>query len=367
MPTCTATLTAAANLPTSLDPPETKAQSALHHACDCPGQPISRLELTGSSAGTLSQVFRHSGWARQRNLVDAALIRTNQSVSRILAFESCGDGAYVLKSNEDPPRYRVAGSSCHDRFCQVCAAERSQAIALNVIERLGQQRCRFVTLTLRQTSATLQATIDRLYDSFRKLQRLQFWRQRVKGGVGFLELKHNSDAGTWNVHLHLLTQGKFMPQKQLSQTWLQITGDSFIVDIRMPGGKEAVTRYVTKYASKPLNTSYLFDSNRLDEAILAVKNRRLCTTFGGWRGVLLVKHPDEEAWENLGSLEDWIKRAARGDQTATNVLRQIDADRMTLAVEAHPPPPRPPPPEPHVPRWVQDTIFDTSVPFWAID
>lgn len=317
--------------------------------------------------GSLSQVFRHSGWARARTLVNDALVRTYQSASRIMAFQSCGDGAYVLKSNENPPRYRVAGSSCHDRFCQVCAHERSQAIALNVVEHAGSVRVRFLTLTLRQSATSLQSTIDRLYDCFRRLQRLKFWRQHVEGGVGFLELKYNPNGESWNCHLHVLLQGKFMPQRELSRVWHQVTGDSYIVDIRLPKGKDRVLQYVTKYASKPLNTTFLFDRDRLDEAILALKHRRLCTTFGGWRGVLLVKHPDDEAWENLGSLDDWIIRAANGDTEARDILRQINADKATLAIGAHPP--RPPPSSPSDEKLspTQQLLFDIAVPFWVTD
>jgi hypothetical protein len=232
----------------------------------------------------------------------------------------------------------------------VCAQERSQAIALNVLTAIEKTRVRFVTLTMRQQDRPLAVSIDCLYNSFRKLQRLKQWRQRVKAGVGFLELKYNEEAGLWNVHLHLLVTGKFIPKRELSQWWHTVTGDSFIVKIKLPGDGAGVTRYVTKYASKPLNNSYLHLPDALDEAIAAVKGRRMCTTFGGWRGVLLVDHPNEEAWENLGPLDAWIDRAARGDEDAVNVLRQVNADRADAAIEVHtaarPPPEKlQPPPE----------------------
>lgn len=304
--------------------------------------PISRSDPQGLGGDTLSQVFRHSGWRRDRVTVYRALRRTGQSPSRCSSFSGCGENAYVLKSNEDPPRFRVAGSSCHDRFCQVCASERSQAIALNVITAIDRQRVRFVTLTMRQQHRPLSESIDALYNSFRKLQRLKQWRQRVKAGVGFLELKYKEQSGLWNVHLHLLVTGKFIPKRELSAWWHKVTGDSMIVKVKLPGDGEGVTRYVTKYASKPLNSSYLHVPHALDEAIAAVKGRRMCTTFGGWRGVLLVDHPNEEAWENLGPLDTWITRAASGDQDAVNLLRQINAARAEIAIEvqraARPPP-----------------------------
>jgi hypothetical protein len=217
----------------------------------------------------------------------------------------------------------------------VCATERSQAIALNVIATIGKQRVRFVTLTMRQVDRPLSDSIDCLYNAFRKLQRMKQWRRRVTAGVGFLELKYKEETGLWNVHLHLLVVGKFIPKLELSKWWYAATGDSFIVKIKLPGDGAGVTRYVTKYASKPLNSSYLHLPHALDEAIGAVKGRRMCTTFGGWRGVLLVDHPNEEAWENIGPLDTWIDRAAHGDHDAVNVLRQVNPIRADAAIEVH--------------------------------
>lgn len=334
-----------------LDPPETKAPWKPDDTYPRIEAPYDCSEPQGLCGDTLSQTFRHSGWKRDRLTVYAALTRTGQSMSRLNSFSGCGENAYVLKSNEHPPRYRVAGSSCHDRFCQVCASERSQAIALNVLAAIDKQRVRFVTLTMRQQDRPLAVSIDCLYKSFRKLQRLKHWRQRVKAGVGFLELKYKEETGLWNVHLHLLVTGRFIPKRELSQWWHTVTGDSFIVNIKLPADGPAVTRYVTKYATKPLNSSYLHLPHALDEAIAAVKGRRMCTTFGGWRGVLLVDHPDEEAWENVGPLDLWIARAAAGDDDAVNVLRQVNPDRAAAAIQvqasARPPPgDLPPLPEP---------------------
>jgi len=358
MSTCTVDHSGALCLFSSLDPPETNAQPVPRAPPEGVALDIDRLETTGIYGGSLSEVFRHSCWARQRALVFEALKRTHQSVSRCVGFSSCGHAAYVLRSYENPPRYRVAGSSCHDRFCVPCANERSRTIALNVIEHLGYRRVRFLTLTLRQSPDNLGDVIDRLYGAFRKLQRSPLWSRSVTGGVAFLEIKFNPQLAAWNCHLHLLVEGKFIPQNQLSHAWHLATGDSFVVDIRLPAGHAGIIRYVTKYASKPLNSSFSFDPVRLDEAISSLKGRRLCTTFGTWRTVLLLRHPDEESWENLGSLEGWISRAAHGDPEALDVLRQVHAARTDAAILNHSVIPRPPP----------ATVFPTVETYpWLID
>ncbi len=315
---------------------------------------------TGLTDQALSQVFRHSGWAGHRRLVYEALVRTHQSVSRIVSFADCGWASYIVMSDADPPVYRVAGSSCHDRFCNPCATERARVVAQNVIDRLGTTRVRFITFTVRHSTQQLADLVDHLYTSFRCIQRTRLWREHVKGGVGFLEVKYSERSLSWHPHLHVLAEGKFLDKRLLQQTWHVITGDSRNVDIRRPGGATAVARYVTKYASKPLNTSFIHDKRLLDEAILALRGRRLCCTFGGWRGVLLVDKPDEDGWTNVGPLTEWIRRAAKGDPEACAVLNQINAAGTAVCLELAPIlEPRAPPEQP-VRRDRQNTFWDTN-------
>lgn len=305
-------------------------------------------------------MFRHSGWAGHRRLVYDALMRTLQSVGRIQGFADCGSGAYILKSTDTPPRYRVAGSSCHDRFCTPCATERSRVIAQNVIDRLAGVRVRFITFTLQHSTESLQELLDRLYLSFRTLQRTNLWRQHVKGGVAFLQVKWSERSEGWHPHLHVLVEGKFIEKKNLQRQWNVITKDSFIVDIRLPRGPKNVARYVTNYASKPLDRAFIHDRHLLDEAIRALKGRRLCTTFGGWRTVLLVDKPDEDAWTNLGPLCDWIRDAARGDEDARAVLNQINPNSTAVCMELAPIMEPRPPPEPQIPRDIQTAFWQTK-------
>lgn len=269
--------------------------------------------------------------------------RTRQAASRISNFAECGSHAYVLRSITEPDYYRVAGSSCHDRFCVVCANERSRAIAGNVIAHLGTTRCRFVTLTVRTGAEPLTDCLERLYQGFAALRRSPVWRRCVTGGVSFVELKWNPVPGRWHPHIHAIVTGKYMPHADLKQAWIRATAGSSIVHIGKVGDSDTVARYVTKYASKPLNGSFSNDDDRLDEAILALKGRRLCTTFGGWRKVLLVDHPDETAWEHLGPLDDWIYRAANGDADARDLLRRLSPDTADLAIATIRPTERAPP------------------------
>lgn len=301
----------------SLDPPESNLP--VYH----------RQDATADLTWTNACVFRHSGWRHTRERVYQAMSDTDQPFSAQYEFRHCGSHAYVLQSLDDPTVFRVAGSSCHHRFCLPCANERSRSIAMNVQEHLGRKRARFLTLTLRSTTESLGELLTKLSTCFSRLRRRAIWKKRVTGGVAFIEIKWSATRERWNVHLHAVVQGKYIEVGLLSQAWKHITSDSLIVDIRAIKDNRTVTRYVTKYACKPLHYSVLHDNDKLREAILALKGRRLAITFGDWRGVLLTTKPDEEAWTNLGSLESMIAKAANGEPDAQRICSTLNVHVVT--------------------------------------
>lgn len=329
-----------------LDPPETKSTTR----GDLADSDLSVLaglhSIPGADRLTLGQVFRHSGWARDRRRVYEALRGTHQSIARILAFEDCGSQAYVLKSGDDPPRYRVAGSACHDRFCRPCANARARGIALNVSEKLADHPVRFLTLTIAGTGLPLADRLDHITRSFAALRRTAFWRANVTGGIAFCEIKWSVSTQRWHPHLHCLIEGKYLPKRAVSYEWEKVTGDSKIVRIMRIPDAPRVVGYVTRYAGKTADHTFVRDPERLAEAVRALLGRRLCTTFGRWRGVALTGHPSEEAWENIGTVDDIARLAAAGDRDCLQALAQIDAQAtaitVAIAVERSPPPLEPP-------------------------
>lgn len=309
-----------------LDSPESEVQSRTRSA----GRAI-------DSESRTPILFRHSGWTRTRKLVAESLARTDQPDARRNEFQTCGLFAFVLRSVDDPDKYRIAGSSCRDRFCIPCATERSCIIAHNVVEIIGTREVRFLTLTIKTHAEPLTEQLGKLYDSFQRLRRRTIWTKHVTGGVAFLELKYSESGQRWHPHLHCLIEGTWIDRKELQRTWKHITGDSFVVDIRRPKTPTSVTRYVTKYASKPLNNTFANRQELLDEAIVALKGRKLCVTFGRWRGKVLTITPDEGSWERIGSLEHFITFAADGNQEAIHVLACLtDRDLSELLARAPP-------------------------------
>ena len=319
---------------THVPPPETNVQSHLtplqtgvwDHA-QLPGHPLQSQDPATN--------FRHSGWKRDRERVYDALRRTAQPCARIHDFAQCGKHAYVFQSVEDPDLYTLGGSTCHDRFCLPCARERSRVIATNVKDKLESERARFLTLTLRSTTESLTDLLAKLSQDFAALRRSKLWRNKVTGGVAFIEVKWIASTTRWHVHLHSLVQGRYIPDGELAKTWLRITGTSHVVDIRVASDNAHVTHYITKYASKPLDHTVVLEPDRLDEAVLAMKGKRLCMTFGSWRGYKLTDPPESGTWIQLGTLSEILTRAEAGEERA---IEALEALKIEYAPQSRAPP-----------------------------
>ena len=334
---CTDVDTSPESLFLQLERPETNPQTELYGSAG-----------VLSEDAELAQRFRHSGWQRNRKLIYHSLRRTRQSKSRVHNFADCGSTAYVYKRADDPSKFRLGGSSCRDRFCVPCSIDRSRCLATNVLNALGKRPARFVTLTLRQTDAHLRDVLDRLYTNFRRLRARRFWKQRVKGGCAFIEIKYSAANDAWNVHLHAIVHGRYIPKRDLSREWRKLTGDSFIVDVRLVEDEARIGRYVVKYVSKAFNDTFLNRSAYLDTVVNSMVGRRLCLTFGDWRGIKLTESPNEHDWISLGTFHDVVDKAAHGDReclAAVHAIAREKANELLQSVEmARPPPDSPPPP-----------------------
>jgi hypothetical protein len=281
---------------------------------------------------SLAVKFRHAGWRGIRDKIWQSMKRTGQTSSRIAAFCSCGGGSW-LQRRQTPLgawEYRICGSCCHDRLCTPCANTRSHRLQMALKQLMEGGRISFITLTLAGKDEGLAEKVDRLYKHFKALRQHPLWADNVAGGAAFLEIKWSDKAQRWHPHLHLICQTSFIDQGELSDVWRGITRDSYIVDIRRVRDDEVASRYVTKYASKPLNTSFCNTPELLDEALVALKGRRLAFTFGEWYGTPLDFDSDSlldeddfgaPDWENYMPLEVLMEQCNTGDQESQTMMR----------------------------------------------
>jgi hypothetical protein len=280
--------------------------------------------------------WRHASWHANRQRVYDALVTTCRPAGRINAFAKCGCNATLVECDtpnaDGTRRLKVRATHCHDRLCVPCGNARSAEIARCLAARTNGLALKFVTLTIAGHGEKLATKIDRLYKGFRALRLTPLWKQHIKGGAAFLEIKWSDKARRWHPHFHLICEGTYLSQDRLATMWQAITEDSFIVDIRQVKDPHQVQAYVTKYASKPLNMSFAADPGLLQEAVLSLHARRLCFAFGTWYKTRLheIDAPDDAAlgWSPIASLDSLLRMAELGDAAALAAIELAGLGRQ---------------------------------------
>lgn len=274
--------------------------------------------------------FRHSGWAARRRQVWEALKRVGSSGSVLQAFSECGSGCWVQHS-ASKGAYRLSCNCCRSRWCIPCGVTRAAKLRRSVKGQLADwQRVRFVTVSLRHSDTPLKDQLDRLQRSYNELRKRDVWCRSITGAASFVEVKVSERDGLWHVHAHILCVGGWIDQRELSREWHKITGDSSIVDVRLARSSGEVAGYVTKYVTKPLDSSVFAHRDRLDEAITALRGRRLCNGSGELRKIS-ASDTDVDAvddWHTIGRLDDLLGDARTGNKAAAAILSLLNDRRQ---------------------------------------
>jgi len=217
---------------------------------------------------------------------------------------------------------KVISSACHDRWCPMCAAEKAAYATEQTEEYIKSlKKPRFLTLTLRHSTATLKDQIEFLQESFRRLRNRAYWKRRVDGGIWFLQCKRGHNSGNWHPHLHILLDGHYLEQGKLSELWQLITCGSLIVDIRTIHDRKAAAEYVARYVARPAILKNMSMPDRV-EVIKALHGKRLCGAFGTGKEVSLSRPKNEDSgeWENVGYY-DQIVNDSRNNPAAKKILQ----------------------------------------------
>lgn len=204
-------------------------------------------------------------------------------------------------------------------LCPVCAKIRSVKQAIKYMERLDQvlqEKPNLVpammTLTVKN-GPDLTERFKHLADSWKTYQGRR--RDFAKKGRGFNELCRTqggvfsyeftkSQAG-WHPHLHavVLLDSK-IDKHQLSEEWHQITGDSFITDIRKlkPNKTQDIADAFLEVFKYALKFSEMDLEDNLD-AYHELKGKRLQGAYGAFWGVEVPEKMTDDLLEGLPYLE----------------------------------------------------------------
>lgn len=273
------------------------------------------LQQDGVSGGIedLSKRVERYAKAKSQALDVAEYIGTQPGYQRLTdRVLSCGD-YLVFRHYFTVDQVKLHGASlCMKHLlCPLCAIRRGAKSLKAYLDRfdlirVDQPHLRpfLVTLTVKDG--------DDLAERFNHLKKSQheLWHRKrrgrgsvldgVAGGVWSYEVKRGQGSGLWHPHLHMIALAENQPdQSALASEWHNITGDSFIVDVRPidendpASGFVEVFKYAVKFSEQPPADTF--------HAFQTLTGKRLLASAGCFRGVPEPEGllDDSEALEGL--------------------------------------------------------------------
>jgi hypothetical protein len=205
-------------------------------------------------------------------------------------FKHLTCGQHSIKSY---PTFR-----CKKLFCPDCAAERATRLSTQTETRIAEVmrtnsgRLCFLTLTTKNT-LTLESGLMKLKKAFTQFKRKKVFKEHIKGYFGGFDYTFNPKTNDFHIHLHLIVlRGKFWNQSDISDAWRDVTGDSFIVDIREVKNVRKGVKELCKYIVKPLDLLKMPDA-KFREVVEMKKGTRMFISGGCFYNVKL-DHADDE-------------------------------------------------------------------------
>lgn len=250
--------------------------------------------------------------------IKANVEKTTATEKLHTALNTCGE-YLVFRDYYTIGQIKLSGMcSCKKHLlCPLCAIRRGGKAVKKYLERLQVIREEsphlqpyLVTLTVKDGD-DLQERFRHLEKSVKEYHRLRrdalrgrksVEANKAAGAVWSYEVKRGKNSGAWHPHMHAIWLCSTPPdQSALVREWKQITGDSFIVDVRPfhtepEKGFLEVFKYAVKFSDmEPADTWHV-------HGVLA--GRRLVSSFGSFRGVKVPEtNLDEDLTEDLPYIE----------------------------------------------------------------
>lgn len=258
------------------------------------------------------------GIAKKRALDVVKYAKEAKSPAPIKRIEKCGEYlAFRHYFTVDEVRLHAARFCKVHLLCPLCAIRRGSKALSAYLPRYEAVRASrpdlvpfLVTLTVKD-GLDLAERFKHLHDSMREL-----WKRRGRGrgsavddieaGVWSYEVKKGKGSGEWHPHLHMVALAARSPdQAYLAREWKDITGDSFIVDVR-PIDQAAPERGFIEVFKYALKFSDMSEADTL-AAWLALRGRRLVASVGLFRGVEIPDQLTDEPLDDLPFVEYFFR------------------------------------------------------------
>ncbi len=209
-----------------------------------------------------------------------------------MRFMDCEEKGYTLKC-DDCGYERAKIFFCGLRICPECARRFAGSLFHQIMDIVGEINAnrkrgwsiKLITLTLKKGEGwpdmhQLRAMVKAMGRYLPELWN-SYLREDGAGAVASMEI-----GPSGNVHAHLVYYGPFIPKKELSQRWSEITGGSYILDLEMITGGKGVWE-ATKYACKMRALS----PGQVVDVYEALKGARRVRCYGVFYNRVVV-HPE---------------------------------------------------------------------------
>ena len=239
----------------------------------------------------------------KKGALDTAKYMAESTKHQAMAAKVQGCGDYLLFRHfftVDKVKLHAAQFCKKHLLCPLCAIRRGAKALAAYLARWETIKAQRPNLQPFLVTLTVKDGPD-LAERFRHLHKAQheLWKRKhrgrgcaldgVEGAVWSYEVKRGKGSGVWHPHLHMIALAEVEPSaERLSREWHEITGDSFIVDVRPISQDDPVSGFIEvfKYAVKfsdqePADTVHAWET---------LKGKRLLASSGCFRG---VEVPDE--------------------------------------------------------------------------
>lgn len=225
----------------------------------------------------------------------------------------------------------VKTSTCKIHYlCPFCASRRAAKNVKAYEEKIellmtGHKELIPVMITLTvKNQSDLKRVYGHMKKSFKKLMNRRRSNKchgthmtemrKVQGAVAAHELTYNEETDEYHPHIHMVALlNDYIDVKELSKEWHEITGDSYIVDVRKISAKKStkegvsnlgaglaeVFKYALKFSDLP--------QGKLWEAYKVLKGKRMVSAYGDLYGVKVPESLLDDPFKDLPYVEMFYK------------------------------------------------------------
>jgi plasmid rolling circle replication initiator protein Rep len=234
-------------------------------------------------------------------------------------------------------------------LCPFCARRRAAKSIKKNEERIQHAMAQnkrlkavMITLTVKngpdltERTAHLEKGCKRLLERRRDYLKKKWGKtefRKVAGAVYSYEFTNRGQG--WHPHVHMIALvDSWIDQEALSQEWQEITGDSFIVDVRrikpnkrhgtldITSGLLEVLKYAVKFHDLDLELNW--------EAYQVLKGKRLLGSFGVLRGIVEADNLLDDLEPELPYLELYYRYSLRKGAYDLTHVRKVEPDTVPV-------------------------------------